>query len=189
MKIAPLDLRQQRFRKTFRGLDRAEVTAFLSDTADDYEAALREIDRLRDQVARMEEQLREHRSREAALRDTLITAQKLADEVRENAKREARVIVREAHQRADQVLQLGQARFDELEAGMNELRLKRRDVESSLEASIAALRHALDFIRTQEPGEKDDKIRLYRPRLADRDSAEAAATPVALDVAQRQAQR
>ena len=64
MKIAPLDLRQQRFRKTLRGFDRAEVIAFLTEAADDYEQALREIDHLRQDLARMEALLSEHRERE-----------------------------------------------------------------------------------------------------------------------------
>ena len=52
MRIAPLDLRQQRFRTAFRGFDRTEVVAFLTEAADDYEHALREIDRLRQDLAR-----------------------------------------------------------------------------------------------------------------------------------------
>ena len=96
MKIAPLDLRQPRFRSTFRGFDRNEVVSFLAEAADDYERALRELDRQRQDLAQMETLLSEHREREANLRNTLLTAQKLADEVRENAQQEARVIVREA---------------------------------------------------------------------------------------------
>ena len=45
MKVAPLDLRQPRFRSVLRGFDRAEVVAFVAEAADDYEQALREIDR------------------------------------------------------------------------------------------------------------------------------------------------
>ena len=68
MRIAPLDLRQQRFRKVVRGFDPTEVVAFLTEAADDYEHALREIDRLRQDLTRMESLLDEHRDREANLR-------------------------------------------------------------------------------------------------------------------------
>ena len=47
MNVSPLDLRQQRFRTAFRGFDKVEVTSFLMAVADDYEQALRETDRLR----------------------------------------------------------------------------------------------------------------------------------------------
>src|SRR6188472_3829282 len=94
MRIAPLDLRQQRFRTALRGFDRTEVVAFLTEAADDYEHALREIDRLRQDLLRMEALLSEHRDREANLRNTLLTAQRLADEVKTAAENEAKMIVR-----------------------------------------------------------------------------------------------
>ena len=50
MKVSPLDLRQLRFRTAFRGFDRAEVVALIAEVADDYENALREVDKLRQEV-------------------------------------------------------------------------------------------------------------------------------------------
>jgi cell division initiation protein len=165
MRIAPLDLRQQRFRLAFRGFDRTDVVAFLTEAADDYEHALREIDRLRQDLTRMEGLLAEHRDREANLRNTLLTAQRLADEIKEAAQNESKLIVREAHGRADLLLQKAQVRLEEVERDINELRLRRRGVEGSLEASIQALYSALEFIRDQD--RPDDKVLLHRPRAAD----------------------
>jgi cell division initiation protein len=165
MRIAPLDLRQQRFKKALRGFDPTEVVAFLTEAADDYEHALREIDRLRQDLSRMEALLTEHREREANLRNTLLTAQRLADELKEAAQNEARMVVREAQGRADLLLQKAQVRLDEIDREINELRLRRRGVEGSLEASIQALYHALEFIRDQDKPE--DKVLLHRPRQQD----------------------
>jgi cell division initiation protein len=165
MRIAPLDLRQQKFRKVFRGYDRTEVVAFMTEAADDYEHALREIDRLRQDLARMEALLTEHREREANLRNTLLTAQRLADDMKGAAQNEARIIVREAQGRADLLLQKAQVRLDEIDTEINELRLRRRDVEGSLEASIQALYRALEFIREQD--KPDEKVLLHRPRAAE----------------------
>ena len=162
MRIAPLDLRQQRFKTSMRGFDRTEVVAFLTEAADDYEHALREIDRLRQDLLRMEALLTEHRDRETNLRNTLLTAQRLADEVKEAAQMEAKMIVREAQGRADLLLQKAQVRLEEIERDINELRLRRRGVEGSLEGSIQALYHALEFIR--ETDKTDDKVLLHRPR-------------------------
>ena len=169
MRVAPLDLRQQKFRTVFRGLDRTEVVAFLTEAADDYEHALREIDRLRQDLHRMEALLGEHRDREANLRNTLLTAQRLADEIKEAAQNEAKMIVREAEGRADLLLQRAQGRLGEVERDINELRLRRRGVEGSLEASIQALYHALEFIRDQDRADDKggDKVLLHRPRQAD----------------------
>ena len=168
MRVAPLDLRQQRFKTVMRGFDKTEVVAFLTEAADDYEHALREIDRLRQDLVRVESLLTEHREREANLRNTLLTAQRLADEIKEAAQTEARLIVKEAQGRADLILQKGQSQLQEVERDINEMRLRRRGVESSLEASIQALYHALEFIRDQDRTERpDDKVLLHRPRQAD----------------------
>jgi cell division initiation protein len=164
MRIAPLDLRQQRFKTVFRGYDKTEVVALLTEAADDYEHALREIDRLRQDLTRMEALLTEHREREANLRNTLLTAQKLSDQVKEAAQSEAKLILREAQGRADLLLQKTQNRLEEIERDINELRLRRRGVEGSLEASIQALYHALEFIRDQD--KPDEKVLLHRPRTA-----------------------
>ena len=162
MRIAPMDLRQQRFRTALRGFDRTEVVAFLTEAADDYEHALREIDRLRQDFLRMEALLTEHRDREANLRNTLLTAQRLADEVRTAADNEGKMIVREAEGRADLLVQRASLRLEEIERDITELRLRRRDVEGSLESSIQALYRALEFIRDHDKPE--EKVLLHRPR-------------------------
>jgi cell division initiation protein len=170
IRVSPLDLRQPRFKRTMRGYDRTEVVAFLTEAADDYEQALREIDRLRSDLTRMEALLAEHREREANLRNTLLTAQKLSDDIKEAANQEARIIVKEAEGRADLVIQKAQLRMEEFEREINELRLRRRSVEGSLEASIQALYHALEFIREQDRPDRpdrDDKVLLHRPRQMD----------------------
>ena len=165
MRIAPLDLRQPRFRTVVRGFDKTEVVAFLTEAADDYEHALREIDRLRQDLQRMEALLAEHRDRENNLRNTLLTAQRLADEVKTSAQSEGKMIVREAQGRADLLLQKAQGRLEEIERDINELRLRRRDVEGSLEASIQSLYRALEFIRDQDKPE--ERVLLHRPRPAE----------------------
>ena len=170
MNVSPLDLRQTRFRSAFRGFDRVEVTTFMAAVADDYEHALREIDRLRQDLLRMESLLVEHREREDNLRNTLLTAQRLADEVKTAAQNEAKMTVREAQGRADLLLQKAQARLEEVERDINEMRLRRRDVEGSLEASIQALYHALEFIRDQDKPE--EKVLLHRPRAAETPAAQ-----------------
>jgi cell division initiation protein len=165
MRVAPLDLRQHRFRAAIRGFDRTEVVAFLTEAADDYEHALREIDRLRQDTARQAALLAEHREREANLRNTLLTAQRLADELKEAAQNEARLILREAQARADALLQEAQGRLEKIERDINDLRLRRGDVEGSLESSIQALHRALEFIRDRD--RRDDKVLPHRPRATD----------------------
>src|SRR3954469_19082004 len=96
MRITPMDMRQQRFKSAMRGYDKTEVVAFLTEAADDYEHAMREVDRLRSDLMRTQALLAEHRERENSLRDTLLTAQRVSEELKENAQTESKLIVREA---------------------------------------------------------------------------------------------
>jgi len=181
MRISPMDMRQQRFKTAMRGYDRTEVVAFLTEAADDYEHAMREIDRLRADVMRMEALLAEHRLRENNLRDTLLTAQKVSGDLKETAQNEAKLIVREAQGRADLLLQKAQARLEELDHDVAELKLRRRDAEGSLESTIQALYRALEFIRDQDQARSDEKVLLHRPRQADATAAAKPAIPANLD--------
>jgi cell division initiation protein len=172
MRISPMDMRQQRFKPAMRGYDRTDVVAFLTEAADDYEHAMREIDRLRGDLTRMEALLAEHRERENNLRDTLLTAQRVTDELKEQAQTEAKLIVREAQGRADVLIQKAQVRLDELDHDCNELKLRRRDAEGTVEATIQALYRALEFMRDQDQIRSDEKILLHRPRQADQSGAQ-----------------
>src|SRR5438477_4537438 len=171
MKVSPLDLRQLKFRTTFRGFDRAEVLALLAEVADDYENALREVDKLRQEVSKMEALLAQHREHERDLRNTLMTAQKLSDDIKANADAQAKQIIREAEGRSDLLLQKTQARLEDVQREIDGMRLKRREVENQLEASIGTLRSTLDFVREQEQRDRDEKILLHRPRQAEPQSS------------------
>ena len=177
MKVTPLDLRQQRFQTVMRGYDRGEVQAFLLEAADDYENALRENDKLRQDVAKLDAVLGEHRGQERNLRNTLLTAQKLADEVKEQAQSQAGLIVREAEGRADLLLQKAQTRLEDVQREIDGLRMKRREVENDIEALVRTLTTTLEFIRDQDTRSRDERILLHRPRPAD---APPAPTPVAV---------
>ena len=174
MNVSPLDLRQQRFRKAFRGFDPIEVASFLAAVADDYEQALRETDRLRQDLSRMEAVLNEHREHEKNLQATLTTAQKLSDDIKANAGLEAKRIVREAEGRSDLLLEKTQARLEDIQREIDGLKLKRKDVETSIEANITTLRNTLDFVREQEARERDDRILLHRPRAQHAESIDSA---------------
>jgi cell division initiation protein len=167
MNVSPLDLRQQRFGIAFRGYDKVEVSAFLTAVADDYEQALRETDRLRQELARLEIVVGAHRENENSLKNTLLTAQKLSDDIKANAEQEAKRVLHEAAGRSDLLLEKTQARLEDIQREIDGMKLKRKDVETTLEAAIQTLRNTLDFVREQESRERDDKILLHRPRYSD----------------------
>jgi cell division initiation protein len=166
MTVSPLDMRQAKFSVAMRGFDKADVSTFLQEAADGFEHALRENERLRQEIVRLEASLNQFRELEGSLKTTLMSAQKVADDMRENAIQEAARIVREAEGRADLHVQKTQARAEDLEREIDGLRIKRREAEANVESTISALHNTLDFIREQDRREHDDRVLPHRPKIA-----------------------
>ena len=163
--ITPLDLRQAKFPTVMRGFDKAAVTTMLEDASTNFEEALRENERLRQEVARLEGALHQFRDLEGSIKTTLISAQKLADEVRANAQQEAARIVREAEGQGGTIIAQAQVRVDEAQREIDALKMKRRDAETQIEATISALQHTLEFVREQDQRDRMEKVLVHRPRL------------------------
>jgi cell division initiation protein len=152
----PLDVRQAKFSSSMRGYEKAEVNAFLLEAADGYEQALRENDRLRQDVIRLEASLTQYRELESALKGALMSAQKVSDDMKENAQQEAARIVREAEGQVEILLQRTQAQLEDVQREIDGMRLKRRDSEVALESIIAALQNTLEFVREQD--QRDNRV-------------------------------
>ena len=154
--VGPIDMRQRKFSTAMRGYDREEVTAFLTEAAVDYENALRENDRLRQEIVRLKTSLNQFKELEGSLKSTLMSAQKVADDMHENAVQESARILSDAEARAELVIQKSQAKIDGAQREIDEMRLKRREVETSLEATISTLRATLDYVREQDRRERGE---------------------------------
>ncbi|MDO8835575.1 MAG: DivIVA domain-containing protein, partial [Vicinamibacterales bacterium] len=121
--------------------------------------------RLRQDVSRLAGQLAEHQEHERSLRITLLTAQRLEDEIKENAQRQAATVLKEAESRASLVLEKAQARLEDVQREIDGLRLKRRDAETAVESVIGNLKNTLEFIREQDArDDRADKVVMHRPR-------------------------
>ncbi len=160
MNVSPLDLRQQQFRISMRGFDKVEVTSFLAAVADDYEAAVREADRLRQQVRELEAVVNEQREHEKSLKNTLLAAQRLSDEIQAHAQEEAQRIIREAESRAALLVDRTESRLEDIQREIDGLKLKRKEVENTIEATIQTLRNTLEYVREQDAREHEDKVLL-----------------------------
>jgi cell division initiation protein len=160
--VTPIDMRQARFASAMRGFDKTEVTAFLEEAASDYEHALRENDRLRQQIAALEASLTQYRELEGSLKNMLISAQKVAEDMRETAEKEAARLVREAEGRVQLMVQKAQARVDDSTREIDALKLKRREVQTSIEACVSALQGTLDFVREQDQKDRDHRVVPHR---------------------------
>lgn len=160
MRLTPLDIRQQQFTvRMFRGLDPQEVDAFLDEVADDYETMLRENALLREQVIAFEERSRGLADREKALQDTLVTAQKMAEEVKDNARREAQLIVREAELQGDKLVEEARAVEARLRNDISAFKRTRgrlvEDLQAVLERYHRLLRSDLEAEAGDDEPERD----------------------------------
>jgi cell division initiation protein len=163
--VTPIDMRQQRFGTAMRGFAKVEVTSFLEEAAADYESALRENERLRQQIAGLEAAIGQYRELEGSLKTTLMSAQKVADDIREQAQQEAGRLVRAAETQVDLLMQKAQARLDDVTREIDGLKLKRREVLTHVEGCVSALQNTLEFVREQEQREREHRVVPHRPRI------------------------
>ena len=125
MKITPVDLLQHEFSRRLRGFDPEEVQNFLKDIAEQIEELVRENTAQAEKLKEQAQEISQFQEREAALRNTLITAQKLSEQIKESAEREAHLITREAEIRAKKILEEVQGRLGQMEADITELKRQR----------------------------------------------------------------
>jgi cell division initiation protein len=150
MRITPLDVRKQEFRRSVRGFDCDEVRAFLATLADEYETVLVDNKQIREQMIEQEDKISEYKTMERTLRDTLMTAEKLMQETRESANREGDLIVQQAHQKAKGILEECRLRTEELRREIVGLRKEKETYlarfKGLAEAQIAFIEsHKNDF--------------------------------------------
>jgi len=150
MRLSPLDIRQQQFTvRMFRGLDPQEVDSFLEDVAEDYENVLKENALLKEQLTALEERSRGLTDREKALQDTLVTTQRLTEEMKEAARRESQIIVREAELRGEKVLDEVRVEEAKIRAEIKTLKRTHRHLVEELRATVD--RYARLFEADVEP--------------------------------------
>lgn len=161
MKISPMDIQRQTFARRLRGFDREEVRTYLALVAEEVAALQHERDDLARQLQHIKVLLEEHRERETILKNTLLTAQKLSEDIRDNARKQSESVVREAELQADRLIELAQSRAHEVERSILDLRSHRSNIRTDVRALINRLTQLLDL---QEEAELEDNLRFLRRR-------------------------
>ena len=127
MNLTPLDIKQKQFRLKFRGFDIREVDGFLEEVTSSYEDVLRENESLKEDKASLEAQLTSYRDSEKALRDTLLAAQKMGEELKSSSERDATLKVKEAELEAEKIIRDAKNQLAKLDEEIVEMkRLKKR---------------------------------------------------------------
>jgi cell division initiation protein len=153
MNITPLDITQKQFRKVFRGLDPEEVDAFLGLVALEFEALVKDVAALRENNQRKAEEIVEFRGRERALQETLVTAQKASEEIRDSARKEAEITISDAELQAEKIVQAAHTRFLRIVDDINELKRQRIQFETNVRTLVESHVKLLDAFR--EPAREE----------------------------------
>jgi cell division initiation protein len=151
MKITPLDITQKTFRRAFRGLDRQEVEAFLALVASEVEALAKDTQTLREDARRMQEEISDLRSRERTLQETMITAQKACEEIRDAARKEAEITLSEAELQAEKIVQSAHLRYLRIVDDIGEAKRQRAQFEAGVRAIAEGHLKLLDAFRDAPP--------------------------------------
>lgn len=150
MRITPLDIQQKQFPMKFRGFDVEEVYAFLEVIREEMEDLLRENASLKENVQRLENQSKEHRDMETALRETLLTAQQMVEDYKTNARKEAELVLKEAELKADRLLKEAQEKVIKIHEDIVDLKGIRRHFKEELKRLVESHLRMLEFDKERE---------------------------------------
>ncbi|HDZ62502.1 MAG TPA: DivIVA domain-containing protein [Nitrospirae bacterium] len=157
MRITPLDIQQKQFPAKFRGFDEEEVDSFLEIVREEMEELLRDNAALREESKRAEKQLKEYKSIESALRDTLMTTQQIVEEYRNTAKKDAELIRKEAELRAEEIVRAAQEKVIKIHEDITDLKGVRMHFKEEVRRLIESHLTMLNFDKIREE-EKPDEI-------------------------------
>jgi len=139
MNITPLDIQQQQFKgKMLGGLDPRDVDTFLQMVAAEMEDLVRENSELKEQGRKVSQQLDEFSQREVTLRETILAAQKVTEEMKANAQKEAHLIVSEAELKGERIVADAENRLLQLNNQIHELRRQKLQLEANLKSTLEA---------------------------------------------------
>ncbi len=136
MRITPLDIIQKQFTPGKRGYDSDEVRAFLEAVRESMEELLKENQRLKDLVATREREVAELRDNESDIKDTLILARRLSDDLKRTSRREADVAVGEARLEAERIIMAATDERANLQEHIVRLRSGRAQLVAELRAVL-----------------------------------------------------
>ncbi len=142
VRITPVDIANKDFPLVYRGYRRADVDEFLEIISADLEAITLENRQLQESLAAAHAELQRYRNMDAALRDTLVVAQRTADELVSNAKAQAETIRQQAMDDARRLLEQEQQKIHDLSALRERLGLE----------LTATLRSMLQWVEQRMPG-------------------------------------
>lgn len=159
--LTPLEIQKQTFASTFKGYNKDEVRGFLHLIAEEMERLLKDVDRLSRETAVLREDLADHNNRERMLKDTLLSAQKVSEEVRANAHKEAELIVKDAELLSERLVSHAMTRVADLERTIQDLKISRVGARNKLQATVDTVQQLL-LLDAEQQATEEPITSIYR---------------------------
>ena len=156
IKLTPIEIDRHEFKTVWRGYDPDEVRAFLAQIAQQLTALVREQEKAEESLALKAQRLVQVEDYETKLRDALLAASTLAEQTREEAKRDAELTIREAEVRADQILSDGRQALQSIMSETQSLKRQRERLNVELRSVIES---HLRMLENQEENLKSSRAR------------------------------
>jgi cell division initiation protein len=154
VRLSALDIQNHRFATSWRGLDPTEVETFLRLVAEDFEKLVRESQGLRDKVRALETRIEDLAANEHALRETLVTAQALSEDLKRTAVKESELMISEAEVKGEKILDAAHRRAAKLAEDIREMKALRIRLGAAVRATIETHLELLASL-TAEPADED----------------------------------
>ena len=122
MPLTPLDIHNKEFTKGFRGYDEDEVNEFLDQIIKDYENIIREKKELEERLSELTDRIGHYNTIEETLNKSIVVAQEAAEEVKRNAQKEAKLIIKEAEKNSDRIVNESLAKARKIALEIEELK-------------------------------------------------------------------
>ena len=164
MNITPLDIQQQQFKTRFRGFDVREVDTFLEQMADVFESLQSENKKLREEINRLKLESRGYKEREETFKRAVLNSQKVLEQMKQNARKSAELVIADAEIKAEKILSRAQNRLEQLHEDIAELKRQRMQIEVQIRSIIESHSKLLE-IGKEEAGireEEDAKLKLFK---------------------------
>ena len=151
--LTPLEIQKATFSRKFKGYNVDEVRGYLYLVAEEIERVLKQNDELMRENANLREDLDEHTQRERILKDTLLSAQRVSEEVKANAHKEAELIVKDAELLSERLTAQAMSRLADLERTIQDLKMERKMARNKLQTTIDTIQQMLMLDVEQEANE------------------------------------
>lgn len=162
MKVTPADIRNANFKRKVKGFDPEEVRIFLTMVSEEMENILKENARLISENQELRAQLSDVQEKERMLKEIMLSTQKFVESLKENARREARIIVKDAELRAEEILASAQRQLKKINDEITHLKIQRKEVEEKILAMISALKETISLFKEKKDEEEERIAPLFK---------------------------